>query len=135
MASSFDHVGLSVADLEAMIGFYERVFGFAVEVRFEIPPAGLRGAMLRTPDGLGLELLQRDGSIDRPAPGDPQQALLLRGPGHWALAVPDVPAAFARLTAAGAREVWSPRPAPPPAPGHMAYLADPEDNLIELVQR
>jgi len=25
--------------------------------------------------------------------------------------------------------------APPPAPGSMAYLADPEGNLIELVAR
>jgi hypothetical protein len=29
--------------------------------------------------------------------------------------------------------VWSPRPAPPPATGEMSYLADPEGNLIELV--
>lgn len=132
---SFDHVGLSVADLDTMAEFYTRVFGFEEEARFAVAAAGLRGAMLRTPDGLGLELLERAGSVDRPAAGDPEHALLLRGPGHWAIAVADVPARFAEFTSAGAREVWSPRPAPPPAEGLMAYLADPEDNLIELVQR
>jgi predicted enzyme related to lactoylglutathione lyase len=56
-----------------------------------------------------------------------------RGYGHWALAVEDVAGAHARIRAAGAREVWAPRPAPPPATGAMSYLADPEGNLIELV--
>jgi catechol 2,3-dioxygenase-like lactoylglutathione lyase family enzyme len=60
--------------------------------------------------------------------------MLARGYGHWALAVTDVAAAHARLLAAGAREVWSPRPAPPPATGSMSYVADPEGNLVELVE-
>jgi glyoxylase I family protein len=60
--------------------------------------------------------------------------MLRRGYGHWALAVSEVPATHARLLSAGAREVWSPRPAPPPATGSMSYLADPEGNLLELVE-
>ena len=126
------HVGLSVADLEAMVAWYSHALQFAVEVAFELPGGRSAGAMLRRPDGTGLELLcHADSAGD--APSDPPAAMLRRGYGHWALAVRDVSGAHAHLLAAGAREVWSPRPAPPPATGAMSYLADPEGNLIELV--
>jgi catechol 2,3-dioxygenase-like lactoylglutathione lyase family enzyme len=127
------HVGLSVADLDAMIAWYRDALGFAVEVAFALPGGRMRGAMLRRPDGTGLELLCHAESTGT-APADPPAAMLTRGYGHWALAVSDVPAAHARLTRAGAREVWEPRPAPPPATGSMSFLADPEGNLLELVE-
>ncbi len=126
------HVGLSVADLDAMIAWYCEALGFAVELAFELPGGRSAGAMLRRPDGTGLELLCHADSAGDPPP-DPPAAMLRRGYGHWALAVQDVRNAHAQLLAAGAREVWSPRPAPPPATGAMSYLADPEGNLIELV--
>lgn len=127
------HVGLSVADLPAMIEWYRAALGFIVEVAFELPGGRMRGAMLRRPEGTGLELLCHADSAGE-APGDPHAAMLIRGYGHWALAVDDVPASHARLLAAGARQVWAPRPAPPPASGAMSYLTDPEGNLIELVE-
>ena len=126
------HVGLSVADLGAMVDWYREALGFTVEVAFELSGGRASGAMLRRPDGTGLELLCHSDSGGE-APADPPQAMLRRGYGHWALAVDDVSAAHAQLLSAGAREVWSPRPAPPPATGAMSYLADPEGNLIELV--
>jgi glyoxylase I family protein len=126
------HVGLSVADLDTMIAWYGDALGFAVEVAFELPGGRSAGAMLRRPDGTGLELLCHADSAGE-APPDPPAAMLRRGYGHWALSVQDVRNAHAQLLAAGAREVWSPRPAPPPAAGAMSYLADPEGNLIELV--
>ncbi len=132
-ARGVHHVGLSVADLAAMIAFYRDALGFGVEVAFELPGGRARGAMLRRPDGAGLELLCHTDSAGD-APADPPTAMLRRGYGHWALAVSEVPATHARLLSAGAREVWSPRPAPPPATGSMSYLADPEGNLLELVE-
>ena len=127
------HVGLSVADLPAMIAFYRDGLGFSVEVAFELPGGRMSGAMLRRPDGAGLELLcHADSAGD--AAADPHTAMLARGYGHWALAVTEVASTHDRLLAAGAREVWSPRPAPPPATGAMSYLADPEGNLLELVE-
>ncbi len=126
------HVGLSVADLDAMTAWYGKALGFAVEVAFELPGGRSAGAMLRRPDGTGLELLCHADSAGDPPP-DPPAAMLRRGYGHWALRVHDVKHAHAQLLAAGASEVWSPRPAPPPATGGMSYVADPEGNLIELV--
>jgi lactoylglutathione lyase len=127
------HVGLSVADLPAMVAWYRDALSFAVEVTFELPGGRSRGAMLRRPDGTGLELLCHPDSTGTPAAG-PLAAMLRRGYGHWALAVTELPQVHAQLLAAGAREVWSARPAPPPATGSMSYLADPEGNLLELVE-
>jgi catechol 2,3-dioxygenase-like lactoylglutathione lyase family enzyme len=130
--SGAHHVGLSVADLDGMIAWYGDALGFAVEVRFAIPDTGIAGAMLRRPEGTGLELLRHPDSAPQ-ALDDPHAAMLVQSYGHWALAVADVPAAHSALVSAGAREVWSPRPAPAPAAGEMSYLTDPEGNLIELV--
>jgi lactoylglutathione lyase len=126
------HVGLSVGDLPAMSAWYRELLGFTIETRFELPGGHARGEMLRRSDGLGLELLCHDESAGS-APADPSAAMRVRGYGHWALAVDDVGSAHARLTGAGAREVWAPRLAPPPAKGRMSYVADPEGNLLELV--
>ncbi len=127
------HVGLSVSDLDAMIAWYGEALGFAQEVRFEIPGAGISGAMLRRSDGTGLELLHHPDSEARQR-RDPHSAIMSQGYGHWALAVDDLAAVHAALLAAGAHEVWSPRPAPAPATGSMSYLTDPEGNLFELVE-
>jgi catechol 2,3-dioxygenase-like lactoylglutathione lyase family enzyme len=127
------HVGLSVADLPTMIEWYRDALGFELEVQFEIPGGEISGAMLRRPEGTGLELLHHLSSAPQQL-GDPHRAMLVQGYGHWALAVTDVPATHAELLAAGAREVWSPRPAPSPARGSMSYLTDPEGNLLELVE-
>jgi lactoylglutathione lyase len=132
-ARGVHHVGLSVADLPAMVAFYRGALGFAVEVVFELPGGAMSGAMLRRPDGAGLELLCHRNSAGEAA-ADPHAAMLRRGYGHWALAVTDVVSTHGRLLAAGAREVWPPRPAPPPATGAMSFLADPEGNLLELVE-
>ena len=133
MIAGAHHVGLSVADLDAMIAWYGQALGFAEELRFEIAGAGISGAMLRRPDGVGLELLHHPDATHRP-PGDPSSAIRAGGYGHWALTVDDVATIHAELVAAGGREVWSPRPAPPPARGAMSYLTDPEGNLLELVE-
>ena len=50
----------------------------------------------------------------------------IRGWLHWSLG------AYARLLAHGAAEVWDPRDAPEPGM-RMAYVTDPDGNLIELV--
>jgi catechol 2,3-dioxygenase-like lactoylglutathione lyase family enzyme len=133
MTGGTHHVGLSVSDLDAMITWYGGALGFAEEMRFEIPGAGISGAMLRRPDGTGLELLHHPDAIHRP-PADPGSAIRAGGYGHWALAVDDVGAVHAELLRSGAHEVWSPRPAPPPACGAMSYVTDPEGNLLELVE-
>jgi catechol 2,3-dioxygenase-like lactoylglutathione lyase family enzyme len=134
MSVHLDHAGLSVADLDAAVGFYGRAFGFAVEHPFTLGVDDIRGVMLRLESGGRLELFERPGSAPGPAPASPIAALATRGYGHFAVNAPDIDVVFARAVAAGAQEKVSPRPSPEPGV-RFAFLADPEGNLVELVER
>lgn len=134
MPLRLDHVGLSVGDLDAACEFYSRAFGFARQLEFELAPHPIRGLMLRHESGMRLELFEREGS----APGDvqratPIEALATRGYGHFAFAAPDIDALFARALEAGASAVVEPAPSPEPGV-RFAFVADPEGNLVELVE-
>ncbi|MFT3873910.1 MAG: VOC family protein [Nocardioides sp.] len=131
---AFDHVGLSVADLDAMTGWYATVLGLSVEFEFELPGGLMRGAMLHSPDGYRIELLHRPDSVTGLQAGNPLEAAATRGFGHVAFDVPDVDAAYHALISHGASDRMSPRPSPEPGV-QMAYVADPEGNLIELLDR
>ncbi len=130
----FDHVGLTVGSLESMTSWYAAAFGLAVEFEFALEQVDFRGVMLRSPSGWRIELLHRDGSAAGLQASSPVEAALTRGFGHFALDVPDVDAAYDAMLAAGATDRMSPRPSPEPGV-RMAYVADPEGNLVELLDR
>ena len=129
-----DHVGLNVADLDAMSAWYCHHLDLAIEFEFALDDVDFVGAMLRSADGWRLELLNRTGNEAGLQAANPVEAALTRGYGHVALDVPDVDAAYDALRAAGASERMSPRPSPEPGV-RMAYVADPEGNLLELLDR
>jgi lactoylglutathione lyase len=131
---SFDHVGLSVADIEAAEEFYARAFDFEREFAFELTPHPIRGLMLRHPEGLRLELFQHETSTAGLQGATPIEALEVRGYGHFALAAPDIDSVFAAAVDAGAGPVVEPGPSPEPGV-RFAFIFDPEGNLIELVER
>jgi catechol 2,3-dioxygenase-like lactoylglutathione lyase family enzyme len=128
----FDHVALSVGDLDAMISFYERAFGFAVESRNSLPDFGIRTALLRHKSGIRLELAERAGSSAPVAHGSPAEAAVTLGYYHWAIEVADLDAAGAAAVAGGATLVVAPSTAARVGMRY-SYLADFEGNLIELV--
>jgi catechol 2,3-dioxygenase-like lactoylglutathione lyase family enzyme len=134
--TAVDHVGLSVADLDAAVAFWDEAFGFVSEFPFALGRDEIRGAMLRHPEsGARVELFVRPGAADGAVQGhDPIATLAVRGYGHVALATPDLDALFARSTAAGAKTVFAPGPSPEPGV-RFAFVADPEGNLIEFVER
>ncbi|MDP9026354.1 MAG: VOC family protein [Actinomycetota bacterium] len=129
-----DHVGLSVADLDAQAAWYCRAFGLLSSTPFEISAIGLRGVFVIGDGGLAIELLQRRGSRPGLQAPDPATALLTRGYGHICLRVADVDATHAAALAQGAEERMPPQASPEPGV-RMSYLGDPEGNLIELVDR
>ncbi|CUR59379.1 conserved hypothetical protein [metagenome] len=129
-----DHVGLTVADLPAMTQWYAAALDLTVEFEFELPGVDFSGVMLRSADGWRLELLNRPGSVVGLQAANPVEAALTRGFGHVALDVPQVDPAYDALLAAGAADRMSPRPSPEPGV-RMAYVADPEGNLLELLDR
>lgn len=130
----FDHVGLSVADLEQACEWYCRAFGLSVETQFAVSGTDLRGIMLQHASGYRIELLHRPGSAPGIEPDSPLTAAATRGYGHFCLCVQDVDAAYANLIAAGARMRMAPSPSPRKG-ARVAFLADPEGNLIELLDR
>jgi hypothetical protein len=60
-AGRLDHVGPDVADLGARSAGYAAVPGLDTEFTFEVPEAGLRGAMPHSPHGHRIELVHRAG--------------------------------------------------------------------------
>jgi lactoylglutathione lyase len=134
MSVAFDHVGLSVADLAGSTSFYARAFGFAPEFEFALAPHPIRGVVLVHPSGARLELFEHAGSQAGIQGARPIEALATRGYGHFALRAPDIEPVFRGALAAGARAVREPSPSPEPGV-RFAFLADPEGNLVELVER
>jgi catechol 2,3-dioxygenase-like lactoylglutathione lyase family enzyme len=130
-----DHVGVNVTDLDAAQAWYCAAFGLRTELRARVDPIELDIAMLIDDvHGFRVELLHRPGLASGPRAGDPAAAALLPGYSHLAYDVTDLDGEHARLLAHGAREVMTPRPSPEPGV-RMSYLADPDGNLVELVER
>jgi catechol 2,3-dioxygenase-like lactoylglutathione lyase family enzyme len=129
-----DHVGLNVRDLDKAAEWYTNTFDLRVDEHATIPEAEFRFLMLRAEGGFRIELLERTGSTPGLRANDPLEAVLTEGYGHMALEVDDVDAFFQHLLRCGATPILSPRAAPVPG-ARMAYLADPEGNLIEILHR
>jgi catechol 2,3-dioxygenase-like lactoylglutathione lyase family enzyme len=131
----FEHVGLSVADLAAMSEWYESALGLEPEGDFEVDGRrlSLRGRILAR-DGFKVELIEARGSEPDPMAGaDPGAALARRGIGHVCLRVEGVDAVYESLLESGATPMVPPRPSFL-AGWRYAYVADPEGNLIELME-
>lgn len=130
----FHHISLSVADLPAQEAWYGGAFGLTqVDERVEIPEAGVRTVVLSNASDLRVEFVERSGSTPV-AHTDPFAATAVQTFTHLALQVRDLEAAFTRLTGeCGAASVSL--PAPGASEGmRFAYVADPEGNLIELIE-
>jgi len=129
-----DHAGVSVADLDRSERFYRDVLGFtAVEDRFAFPEHELRGVVLANPQGARVELFERKGS----APTGPHhqiESTRRQGWFQFALAVPDIAGTFAAVVAAGAEPSLAPSTAPDGV-SLVAFVRDPDGNLVEFLQR
>lgn len=130
-----DHVGLNVADLAAAERWYGEAFGYVREIERRLDMFELDIVMMIHPErGDRLELLHRPGSVPGLRAETPPEAVLTEGFGHICFDVAGVDAHFDRLVALGARPVMTPRPSPEPLI-RTAFVADPEGNLLELLDR
>ena len=137
---AWNHVGLTVTDLDQSIAFYEEVAGMTLVRRYpraaddwfreltENPEAEVEAAML----GLGDVRLQLVQYHDGGAPGACGHAAL--GGMHICIDVPDVEGAHAALSAAGRHHV-GPLVARSPYGGLSFYVHDPDGIPVELVGR
>jgi lactoylglutathione lyase len=91
--TGLDHVGLSVADLDAQTAWYSKAFGLTVSTPFELPSLGIRGVFVVDPhEQWAIELLCREGSQAGLRAADAPTALLTQGYDHICLRVTDVDA-------------------------------------------
>jgi catechol 2,3-dioxygenase-like lactoylglutathione lyase family enzyme len=133
--TALDHVGLSVADLDAQAEWYSRALGLEQREPGGIPAVGLRVVFLvDTEHKWALELLNRPGSQPKPRAASAPEHVLSQGYGHICLRVDDVDTTYDRLITAGASSIMS--PAESPVSGvRIAFVADPEGNFIEMLDR
>lgn len=130
----FDHVGLNVADLDRMTAWYSEQFGLHVETTGAIEAEQCSIVMLCHPEGFRLELLHRPGGTAGLRADHPLGAVLTYGYGHTAFSVSDLEGRYTALLGAGATSRLEPQSRPGSAL-RIAFVADPEGNLVELVQR
>ena len=129
-----DHAGVSVADLERSEGFWREVLGFEmVEDRFAFPEHDLRGVVLVNVQGARVELFERRDSVPT-GPHHQIESTRRQGWFQFALAVPDIEATFAAVTSAGAEPTLPPTTAPDGVT-LVAFVRDPDGNLVEFLQR
>lgn len=134
MDSRLDHVGVNVRDLEALTGWYKEAFGLKKVFEFQLEGPGLSAVVLEHPHGWRIELLARPGSAPGLRAPDPLTAALTEGYGHFAVTTPELDPVYEALVAHGAGEVMPPGPSPEPGI-RMAWVTDPEGNLIELIEK
>jgi len=130
----FDHVGVNVRDLDAQTAWYKGALGLKTVFEFHLEGPGLSGVVLEHPHGWRLELLARADSRPGLMAPDPITAVLTEGYGHFAVTTPELDPVHAALVAHGAGEAVAPGPSPEPGV-RMAWVTDPEGNLIELIER
>ncbi|MER5194015.1 VOC family protein [Streptomyces sp. NPDC002755] len=134
MRARLDHVGVNVRDLAAQTSWYRDAFGLESVFEFRLDGTGLAGVVLEHPHGWRLELLARPGSAPGLRAPDPVTAVLTEGYGHFAVTTPELDPVYDALVARGAGEVRKPGPSPEPGV-RMAWVSDPEGNLIELMEK
>jgi lactoylglutathione lyase len=122
----FGHVAFRARDLEASIRWYADAFGAREAYRATRDDGSTQLVYLEMADAPGqmIELFP-DGKNPIEAPADPV------GYAHWCVLVDDVDAALAHLATLGVTP-------PPPRTGRagqkLAFVADPDDNRIELME-
>jgi catechol 2,3-dioxygenase-like lactoylglutathione lyase family enzyme len=131
----FDHVGISVPDLEKAVEWYCAALELTAAPAFAVKGTDLRGIMLRhEASGFRIELLHRPGARPGLAAASALDAAGTLGYGHICLCVTDVPAMYDHLIEAGCTVRMVPSPAPR-AGATVSFVADPWGNLIEVIDR
>jgi catechol 2,3-dioxygenase-like lactoylglutathione lyase family enzyme len=144
MPHTFNHMGLTVADIQASARFYG-LLGFTpvepeavvcdeqwIKTMSGYPDADLRIAWLDL-DGITLELLQ----YESPDGGDSSPLETKdAGSAHVAVGLDDVEAEYARLLAEGVKFRSEPITVPDGiwAGIKAVYATDPDGNTVELIQ-
>ena len=139
-----DHTGITVSNLERSLEFWRDVLGFEFshtahqtgerpEQITGVKGAELKLAVVKTPTGHKIELLQYFGPADRKR-SDLRPCDV--GHVHVALIVDDLEAILQRIAASGWKAAGTPQGLThgPNAGKRVVYVTDPDGTTIELMQ-
>jgi catechol 2,3-dioxygenase-like lactoylglutathione lyase family enzyme len=133
---STHHLAITTSQFGRLRDFYERTLGLPVVGGFPGHDIVFIAAGTTTIELIGQDTPADDTAADEDATESTLAARARRrGWHHLAWEVEDVDAAFAELAAAGVPVHSPPESFPPDAPTmRIAFLRDPDGNLLELVQ-
>ena len=139
-----DHTGITVSNLERSLAFWQDVLGFELSHRAHqtgdlaseitgVPGAEISLAVLKTPGGHKIELLEYH------APPDRKHADLRPcdvGSVHVALTVDDLDSVLEAIAASGWKAAGKPQTlqSGPNAGKRVVYVRDPDGTTIEFMQ-
>lgn len=127
----FEHVGMTVANLDRCIAFYVDVLGLSLVVRRRAPDGSNEVCFLAAGDCM-LEIIAPATGADRAVDVAEGSA----GLRHLTFAYDDLDAIFAKVEAAGAEIIERPRRAyNRDIVERVAFCRDPDGIIIELCQR
>jgi catechol 2,3-dioxygenase-like lactoylglutathione lyase family enzyme len=140
-----DHTGITVSNLEHSLAFWRDVLGFEFshsahqkgerpEQITGVPGAELNLAVLKTPTGHKIELLEYFAPPDRKKKFDLRPSDL--GHVHVALIVDDLDAVLKKIAESGWKAVGKPQGLTegPNAGKRVVYVFDPDGTTIEFMQ-
>lgn len=139
-----DHTGITVSDLERSLNFWQNVLGFEFSHRAHqsgemaeqitgVKGAELKLAVLKSPEGHKIELLEYPAPLDR-------KHIPLRpcdiGSVHVALVVDNLDAILNTIAASGWKAAGEPQTLTvgPNAGKRVVYVRDPDGTTIEFMQ-
>jgi catechol 2,3-dioxygenase-like lactoylglutathione lyase family enzyme len=123
----FDHVAVTVQDMERSVGFYRDLLGFEVVGQLLLDDDTFKIVYLRSGEA-HLELFAFRGAMVETPVGLPDT---VGGYRHLALQTSEVDAVAARLKAAGV--TFTVEPLDAVGGVRLAFFRDPDGNLLELV--
>ena len=140
MITGMHHSGVVVLDMDRAVEFYSGAVGLKLQGTYEYADEAtaqvvgyedvkLKTAVMETPDGQKIELLQY---LHPLAPRRHSEERSLQGASHLAFSVVDIDATFDAMISGGGIKLNP--PVEESAGVRVCYMQDPEGNWIELVE-
>lgn len=130
MLLGFEHVGMTVSDMDRAVAFYCGLLGLKLALRKPVDRGEI--AFFDTGSGMLEVFAPLASTVDRFRDVPLHEA----GLRHLTFAFSDIAEVLARLSAAGFEPIEGPRPARNTALlKQLAFVRDPDGILVELVER
>ena len=133
---SIDHVAISTVDFERSVKWYSQILDFRKEVEWEAPNVvpGMRLAYLVHPSGTRLEIVGGNNIVRTSEPAtDIPSSFAVVGFSHVCLGVTNIDDLIEDAEKRGAKVVAQPFDFPK-LKKRLAFLQDPDGNMVEFVQ-